>query len=377
MPSVTPRIPINDLSRTLLRDRDEIEAAVAAVLTSGWLVHGQQHRLFEEEFAAYCGSGHCIGVANGTDALTIALRAVGVQSGDRVCTVANAGFYASTACLSIGATPLYVDVDAATLNMSPLALARALEQGPSAVVATHLYGGMVKIEEIANLCAAAGVPLVEDCAQATGACLASGRKAGTFGTAAAFSFYPTKNLGAIGDGGAIVTDLPTIAERCQDLRQYGWKARYVVHGAGVNSRLDEIQAAVLRIRLRDLDRRNSRRQTVLHTYQQALGEASAAGRLVYWHDSTHVAYLAVLRTQHRDALQAHLDRLGISTDVHYPIPDDQQPLWGDVVGYVAADDLAVTHTTTTEILSIPSFPELRDDEVDRIADALVGFADEA
>ena len=366
-------IPTNDLGRSLRRERAEIDAAIGRVLASGWLVHGQEHQSFEAEFARYVGAAECIGVANGTDALEIALRAVGVEPGDRVAMVANAGFYAATACLSIGAAPVFVDVDRQSLTMSPESLRRALKRDVRATVITHLYGGLARIDELALLCRQHGAAIVEDCAQATGARDTDGRMAGAFGDAGCFSFYPTKNLAAIGDGGAVVTSDATTAERCRRLRQYGWSERYVVGEAGWNSRLDEIQAAVLRGRLKTLDARNARRREIAGAYAMAL--AGGTAELMFRDESSHVGHLAVMRTPERDAFRANLKERGISTDIHYPVSDDNQLIWRTRSDYDVVDGgLPETHQAIGEILSLPCFPELTDLEVETVCEALLDWA---
>jgi aminotransferase EvaB len=367
-----PKIPMNDLGRLIREDRPAIDRAIESVLDSGWLIHGTQHQMFEDEFATYNGSSSCVGVANGTDALTIALGATGVGPQDTVIMVANAGFYAATACCARGATPHFVDVRRDTLNMDPAALRAALERTtPKAVIATHLYGGLADIEEIAALCRRANVMLIEDCAQAAGARTSSGRMAGTFGDLGCFSFYPTKNLAAIGDGGAIVTDSPELAEHCRRIRQYGWSERYTVTRAGVNSRLDEIQAAVLRHRLPRLDERNTRRRAIAASYAAALSKHES--KLVFWDDASHVAHMTVVRTAFRNDLRAHLETCGISSDIHYPIADDIQEIWQHEKRMRIADDLVETYAAITEIVSIPGFPEMTDEEVNRVASALGDF----
>jgi aminotransferase EvaB len=286
--------------------------------------------------------------------------------------VANAGFYTSTACLQIGAIPLYVDVDPSNLNISTAAVGVALAEEPSAVVVTHLYGQLAPIEEIVALCQHSGVPVVEDCAQAAGGRTAGGRAAGTVGAISAFSFYPTKNLAAIGDGGAIATRDRDIADRCRELRQYGWTARYTVERVGMNSRLDELQAAALRVRLPKLDARNARRHAICSAYAESVA-GSAAITTVLDPDANHVGHLAVVRTAERDRLREHLASAGVGSDIHYPIADDQQPIWETFDHAMIAGSLPATHTATHEVLTVPCFPELSDHEVDRVAAALASF----
>ena len=242
-----------------------LDAALQRVLQRQWFVLGEEVREFEREFAAWCGVAHCVTVANGTDALELALRALGVQRGDEVLCAANAGFYASTAALAMGAVPGYVDVDESTQTLSPAALRAALAartRKPAAVVATHLYGQLADVAGIAAVCAEAGVPWIEDCAQSHGA-ERGARKAGSFAPLACFSFYPTKNLGALGDGGAVTSGDVQLADRVRALRQYGWSSKYhVTEPGGRNSRLDELQAAVLRLKLGHVERQNGERREI-------------------------------------------------------------------------------------------------------------------
>ena len=219
------RLPVNDLKRHHDPLAGELASAVGRVLTRGWYILGPELEAFEAEFASYCGVGHCAGVANGTDALELVLRAVGAGPGTEVATVANAGMYATTAILRAGATPLYVEIDARRMTMSPPALRALLSSRTAAVIVTHLYGQMADVEELGSVAAAAGIPLIEDCAQAHGAEWL-GRKCGSWGLAGCFSFYPTKNLGAVGDGGAVVTSDAALAGSVRRLRQYGWTSKY-------------------------------------------------------------------------------------------------------------------------------------------------------
>ena len=305
----------------------DLAACIQRVLEQGQFVLGPQVRAFETAFADYVGAAHAIGVANGTDALTLALRALGVGPGQRVATAANAGYYASTAIAHVGAVAQYVEVDEDSLTLSPAALAQALHGAdkPAAVIATHLYGRMADMPALAALCAQARVPLVEDAAQAHGAIL-GGRKAGAWANVACFSFYPTKNLGAVGDGGALTTSDGALAQRLRALRQYGWQQRKyeVALPGGMNSRLDELQAAVLLAKLPLLDAANAARRTVAAHYNAAF--AGLPVRCPSGLDESHVAHLYVLRTPRRDALRAHLLAQGVGCEVHYPIADHRQPV---------------------------------------------------
>lgn len=245
---------INDLSARINQYQEQIKDAIARVVASGWVVLGPEVKQFERDFAAYLGVSECVSVGNGTDAIELGLKAIGVSAGDRVATVANASMYTTTALLAIGAVPFFMDVALESRCASVADVEQALDAGVNAVVITHLYGlACPDTVAIASLCSARGIPLFEDCAQAHGAII-DGKRVGTFGVAASFSFYPTKNLGALGDGGAVVTSDPAVAARTRALRQYGWSEKYKVDVSGArNSRLDEMQAAILNAFLPGLD----------------------------------------------------------------------------------------------------------------------------
>jgi len=356
---------INDLRRHQEAVAGAIGESLARVAQSGWFVLGAEGEAFEAAFAAYCGTPHAIGVANGTDALELALKALGVKAGDRVATVANAGFYACTALNAIGAAPLFVDVDAESQLMDLDALETALGQHPvAAIVVTHLYGRLHDMDRLAALSRRFATPLLEDCAQAHGAAR-DGRRAGSFGDAAAFSFYPTKNLGALGDGGAVVTRRADVDEAVRALRQYGWSGKYEVSRAGGrNSRLDELQAAVLRAKLPRLDGWNARRREISARYSQGISHPEVRTPPVSGEDD--VAHLYVVRTARRDALRAHLKSAGVAADVHYPIPDHRQPCWAGRLDV----RLPVTEELAGEVLTLPCFPELTHAEVDQVIAAV-------
>ena len=326
---------------------------------------GREQRALEEELAAHTGVAHAIGVANGTDALELAMLGVGCAPGDDVLTAANAAMYATTAALHAGLRPRYADVDAETLCLTRETVAAALTAQTRAVVVTHLYGRLADVEAIAALCRDRDVALIEDCAQAAGA-ERNGRRAGSFGSAATFSFYPTKNLGALGDAGAVVTDREEVAARVRRLGQYGWDQKYrVVDRGGGNSRIDELQAAVLRVRLPRLAAWNARRRAIVARYTSAL--PADAGRFVASAGEDYVGHLAVFLSADRDAHREALQRAGIATDVHYPTPDHRQPLWD---GALDAVSLPVTEAAAKQVLTVPCFPDLADAEIDRICEAL-------
>ena len=339
-----------------------LREAAERVLASRRYVLGTEVAAFEHEFAAYCGTSECIGVANGTDALELALRAIGVGRGDPVATVANAGYYASAALAAIGAEPVYVEVDK-TLTLSPRALAEVLPD-VRAIVVTHLYGRLAAIEEIVALASRHALPVIEDCAHAHGA-ERKGRRAGSFGFAGCFSFYPTKNLGALGDGGAVTTSDLRLAARVRALRQYGWSSKYRVdEPGGRNSRLDELQAAFLRVKLPMLAHWNAARVAIARRYCEGLRGLGLG--LPEWHDGEYVGHLFVVRTPDREALRAQLSSQGIGSDVHYPVADYHQPLRQAS----AQKQLPETEAACAEVVTLPCFPGLTMEQVQRVIDAV-------
>ncbi|QQP98609.1 DegT/DnrJ/EryC1/StrS family aminotransferase [Lysobacter enzymogenes] len=353
---------INDLSARIKANEQAITGAIQRVVASGWLVLGPEVKQFESAFAQYLGTEHCISVANGTDAIELALRSFGVGPGDRVATVANASMYTATAAQAIGAQPFFLDVDPDTRNITLIEVERAIAAGVRFVVATHLYGlAAPEILQIAQRCADSGVKLLEDCAQAHGARV-DGRMVGTFGDAASFSFYPTKNLGALGDGGAVTTRHADIAERIRRLRQYGWTDKYKVEFAGArNTRLDEMQAAVLSAFLPGLDAGNERRREIAARYNAGIRHPQI--QLPVAAGPEYVGHLYVLRSAQRDSLRQHLRAEGIASDIHYPIPDHRQPVFGDLYADV---HLPNTERLATEILTLPCYPEMTDAQVDQV-----------
>ncbi len=342
-------------------------APLHKVLASHWYVMGNEVRSFENEFAGYLGVNHCISVANGSDALELALRGLNVQAGERVVTVANAGFYASSAIYAIGAKPVYIDVDSATLTLCPNALTAVLDSPIAAIIVTHLYGQLADIEVIIRLAAAAGIPVLEDCAQAHGA-RRNGKLAGSFGAIACFSFYPTKNLGALGDGGAVVTDNHDMAARMRQLRQYGWAQKYqVTMPGGRNSRMDEIQAAILRIKLAHLDNWNEQRRSIAKHYNAAFDKFDV--HLPCSTAADYVAHLYVMRLARRHHFVKVLKHRAINTAIHYPIPDHRQ------AAYIAEHPypLTVTEHACNTVVSLPCYPGLTADEVDRVIAAATAY----
>ncbi|MDH4870454.1 DegT/DnrJ/EryC1/StrS family aminotransferase [Pseudomonas sp. BN515] len=349
---------INDLARHNGPLDAQLRSAIDRVLRRGYYILGPENQAFEKEFASYLGVVGAVGVGNGTDALTLALRALGIGPGDQVITVANAGMYASTAIRAVGAEPCFVDIEPVHLQMDVEQLEAAISSSTRAVILTHLYGRMADVETVRELTRRHGVALIEDCAQAHGARL-HGRCAGSWGDLATFSFYPTKNLGALGDGGMVAGQDKSLLERVARLRQYGWTAKYCVEETGgANSRLDEIQAAVLREKLPLLDGWNARRREIVRRYCSGL--ARLGWQLPDEPGEESVAHLFVVRTAGRDAIRQVLKEQGIGTDVHYPIGDHQQP------AYASAQTLPVTELVCHELLTLPCFPEMLDEEVDQV-----------
>lgn len=354
--SQTSVIPMNDLARGIRRDTVALNAAIADVLNSGYVIMGPNHSAFQLELAAYLGVSHVVGVASGTDALGLAIKAVMPDGHHTVLTAANAGGYTTTAAKYAGLNVVFADVDEQSLCLTAANVHAALTDDVGVVVVTHLFGNLTDIDDLVTLCHARNIRVVEDCAQAIGA-RRDGRFAGSFGDIATTSFYPTKNLGALGDGGAVVTNNAAIAETVRQLSQYGWGEKYHVDMAGgTNSRLDEIQAAMLRVRLPMLDSLNARRRHIVSRYcTAALGTSITVLPAA---TESHVAHLAVARSSDREHTRTALLKLGVRTDVHFPVPDHRQRGFG-----LTQTSLPVSEKAANEIFSLPCFPELTDEEV--------------
>jgi aminotransferase EvaB len=368
-------VPFNDMRRRVAISRQELLQAFTDFLDGGIFIGGPAVEQFESNFAAYCNANHCVGVGNGTDALELALRGLRIAPGDEVITVANAGGYTTTACLAIGAIPVYVDVDLATCQMDLPCFDQAITSSTRCVVVTHLYGFMNDVSAVRERLHRRGrsdIAVLEDCAQAHGATL-YGRKAGSLGDVAAFSFYPTKNLGALGDAGAVVCRDQELAARIRQLRQYGWNQKYcTVLPDGRNSRMDPIHAGFLSLGLAGIDASNQRRREICDLYSRNL---PSNWRLVHDSGSRFVGHMAVLIAPdlptRNKAIQVLRERQ-IGYDIHYPRLDCDQIGWlgrGRVVG-----ELRFSRRLTDTILSVPSFPEMTEDELGQVADALRAFA---
>jgi len=365
-----------DPRASYLAHQAEIEAALRSVLASGRYILGPQVEQFERQFATYLGVGHAIGVGSGTDALHLALRALAIGPGDCVITVSNTAVATVAAIELAGAQPVLIDVDPDTFLMDLNRLQDALKSPPGrvkAIIPVHLYGNAVDMPAVMELANRHDLRVVEDCAQAHGAMFAD-KKVGGFGHAAAFSFYPTKNLGGIGDGGAVVCNDAAIAQRCMLLRQYGWRERYISEVKGMNTRLDEIQAAVLAVKLGHLDKENARRRQISDVYTRSLAGTSVSAPHVPA-GAFHVYHQYVVRSARREALGRRLESAGISTQILYPVPIHAQPAYKDHIA-IAGGGLAVTESLARQILSLPIHPQLDDSEVARVAGVAAESADD-
>lgn len=364
-------IPLVDLTGAYEELRGEIDAAVGGVLASGWYVGGPELQAFERDYAAYCQATHCVGVGNGLDALHLTLRALGVKSGDEVIVSSNSFIATLLAVSMVGATPVMVEPDPRTHNMDPAAIKAAITPRTRVVLPTHLYGQPADLDPILAVCRRHGLKLVEDAAQAHGARY-KGKRIGAHGDAVTWSFYPTKNLGAMGDGGAVTTDDPALAERIRMLGNYGSTVRYVNETRGTNSRLDPLQAAVLRVKLRHLDTWNDRRRAIADLYGRALAGSGAVSlpHVPDWSDP--VWHLYVVRTPDRATLQAALADAGVQTLIHYPIPPHLQQAYADM-GHTRGA-FPVAETLADEVLSLPIGPHMTLDQAQQVADA-IGRAD--
>ncbi len=360
-------IPVFDLKSQHASLRSELEAAAVRVMASGWFILGPEVEAFEREFAAYIGTAHAVGVGSGTEALQIALLALGIGPGDEVITVPNTAVATVVAIEQTGARPVLCDVRPDSLLMDPDKLASAITPRTRAIIPVHLFGQSADLDPILGLARRHGIRVLEDCAQAHGATY-RGRRVGTFGDIAAFSFYPTKNLGAYGDGGAILTNDDELAERVRLVRQYGWRERYASAIKGINSRLDELQAAILRVKLKHLDDWNAARRERAALYTEWLHGVTAPCEMAY---GKPVYHLYVVRSARRDELAAHLKTCGIGTGIHYPIPIHAQPAYADL-GYQAGV-FPIAEQAAREILSLPLYPELAPEDVRTVVDAMNAF----
>jgi dTDP-4-amino-4,6-dideoxygalactose transaminase len=356
---------LSDPARFAEHMRSELHAVMDRLVDGKQLVLGRMVAQFEESFAAYIGSKHCVSVASGTDAIEIALRALGCE-GREVLVVANAGGYGTISCLAIGATPVYCDIDPVTLLASIESIAARVSSNTAAIVVTHLFGLAIDctlVDAAVKAKLGKSIPIVEDCAQSHGAKVGNLR-AGAQATVGCFSFYPTKNLGALGDGGAIVTSDATLAEHMRNLRQYGWTTRYLQERpGGRNSRLDELQAGFLSVFLPQLDERNAKRRAVMKRY---VASGVSAIHAQFAQSDQYVAHLAVCTVNNRDKFVENLTREGISTGVHYPNLDTDFP----TTKHLSPAPLPVSEGAKSRIVTLPCFPEMTEDEIDLVCAAI-------
>ena len=346
--------------------RAEIEQAIGRVLESGRYILGPELEALEQDFATYIGTDHAIGVANGTDALELALRALGIGPGDEVITVSHTAVATVAAIEAAGAVPVLVDVDPRFYTLQSAQLAEVLTPRTCAVIAVHLYGQAADLDAIGAFCREHGLALIEDVSQAHGATW-NGRRLGSIGRIGCFSCYPTKNLGALGDAGLVTTSDGDLARRIRMLREYGWRERYVSDIAGRNSRLDELQAAVLRVKLRHLDVDNGKRRTLAARYTKLLDGQSLQLPATREH-AEHVFHLYVARVGDRQGLMDRLKVQDIHAGIHYPVPVHLQPAYKGRVR--TASSMGVTESLSLDVMSLPMYPELEPRQIDEIAQAL-------
>ena len=359
--------PLEDFRRS----ETEILAATAAVMQGGHYILGTEVARFEEEFATFCGASYALGVANGTDAIELLLLGLDLGPGDAVAVPSHTAVASISAIRRTGADPVFVDIDPDSFTMAPSSLEAAIA-GPAghrikAVLAVHLYGHPADLPALAAVCTAHGLALLEDCAQAHGATI-GGRPVGSLARGGAFSFYPTKNLGGIGDGGAITTNDGALMERMREIRQYGWRERYISAREGVNSRLDELQAAILRVKLPLLATNNQRRRELAAHYRAALAGNLHLTLPAIRSGCGHVFHLHVIRTPHRDELMAHLLSLGFPVALHYPAAVHQQPAYASFAKH--SPPLPQTERTIREILTLPLHSSLSEDAVEAMSAAI-------
>ena len=370
-------VQMNDLRTIFGGEEKSLVTALLRVLESGHYILGSEVTAFESEWADFVGVRYCLGVASGSDALRLALTVLEVGPGDEVITVANAGGYTTQAILSLGAQPIFIDIDPETLLLDPDLIGSVVSHRTKALVVTHLYGNIVDMPAVMAACGSAGIPVIEDSAQAHGGAW-DGKKAGAWGDISCFSFYPTKNLGAMGDAGAVCCNDPLIADKAHCLRQYGWQPKYSVrYPGGMNSRLDEIQAAILRTLLPRLAQFTTQRRTVAGIYRERIEirrEASLPRRPT---DAYDVAHLFPVQHPERDRIRTELAQSGIQTDIHYPIPDHLQPgfihqakRWG-LAAWSGLGALPHTEAACNTVLTLPCHPYLRLDMAEHVSQTLL------
>lgn len=361
---------MNDFKLQYLSIREEIDSAIQDVLDSGWYILGDKVTAFEQEFAQYCKSDFAVGVGNGLDALKLTLRAFGIKNGDEVITVSNTAVATALAISLVGAKPVFVDIDPTTYTLDITQLESKINNKTKAIIPVHLFGHPVDMEPLMELANKYKLVVIEDACQAHGSEY-RGRKVGSIGNAGCFSFYPTKNLGAYGDGGMILTNNKKIAEKIMLLRNYGQESRYVHIFKGENSRLDELQAAILSVKLKYLDKWNEKRRYNAEIYKKLLKEVPEVICPIEKINAKHIYHLYVIRTLKRNDLQNFLKSKNIITLIHYPIPIHLQKAYKNSEIYKKS--LPVTERVAEEILSLPMYPELQSEQIKNVAESIKLF----
>lgn len=366
-----PTVPFLDLRATYIELKPEIDAAIASVLDSGWYILGSEVEAFEAEWAKYCGAAHAVGVGNGLDALTLALHALEIGDGDEVIVPSNTYIATWLAISSVGATPVPVEPAPSTHNIDPALIESAITSRTRALLPVHLYGQPADLDPILDIACRYGLQVIEDAAQAHGACY-KGRRIGAHGDIVCWSFYPGKNLGALGDAGAITTNDADLAKRVSMLRNYGSRKKYINEEAGVNSRLDPLQAAILRVKLQVLDEWTNRRRVIADLYENGLSSSGLIlPQVPDWADPAW--HLYVVRSVNRDRLQADLTVEGIGTLIHYPIPPHMQVAYKGMG--LSPDDLPLARDLAAQVISLPMGPHLNIEQVGRVIEVIVSCAE--
>jgi dTDP-4-amino-4,6-dideoxygalactose transaminase len=370
-------IPVLDLKAQYQSIREEIDDAVFGVMESGLFILGPNVRALEQEVAEYCGCGYGVGVASGTDALRLAIDALEIGPGDEVITTPFTFVASGNTISRAGAIPVFVDIDWQTFNLNPLLVERAITERTKAILPVHLFGQLAEMDALMELAVRYGLPVIEDSAQAIGA-TSRGQPACSFGVVGCLSFYPTKNLGAYGDGGMVVTCNAEMADRLDVLRRHGGRTKYYHERLGYNSRLDELQAAVLRVKLRHLDEWTAKRREVAARYNELLTDLPVPGgaerSIVLPHEAPgmrHVYHQYSIRVPRRDELREYLRGRGIGTMIYYPLPLHLQGMYVDLG--LGEGSFPEAERAAKEVLSLPIYPELRDDQIEMVADAIGQF----
>jgi len=361
-------IPCANPKAQYLAYRDEIDSVIQRVMESGWYVLGKEVSDFENDFAQFNTVSHAIGVGSGTDALHIALRALDIGPGDEVITTAHTAVATASAIVLAGANPIFVDIEPDFFTIDSNLISDAISPRTKAIIPVHIYGQTCDMDAIMKIADKFGLKVIEDCAQAHGAEY-RGKRAGSVGDVGCFSFYPTKNLGAIGDGGALVTNNDRLAEKIKLIREYGWEKRYISSKEGWNSRLDELQAAILRVKLKNLDIDNGRRQQHAKKYDELLKELPLELPIIH-KNCRHVFHLFVVKTEKRDELKEYLQLHSVNTTIQYPVPVHKQKYYQKMVGECS---LPVTEQVAKRILSLPIYPELTEKEISKVSIVLKNY----